>query len=264
MTDFLSRLVERSFGTAPAIRPRVSSLFEPVSRPAATEAAKPQALVDQAEEQSGSIPVESRTQSPPAAPLHENGAGTGEREKVPDVPLSRGRAVDVKPVSDWAATRDTVLEPKPDRRGIARDRPLGEPVAAPRHPEIAVAHVTRVPAGAGQRSAPGQTSQRVPDDARKANDERGLVVPSPAAARVAADLQQTAAALHGTARRRSDDAHAIATPIHAPSERDVHVTIGRIEVRAVTSGKAPTREHSASPVMSLDAYLQRQSRRGAE
>jgi hypothetical protein len=256
MTDFLSRLVERSFGTVPAIRPRVSSLFEPISSPpssAATEAAGPQTLVDHAEERMGR-----------GTPLHEGVTETGERETVPHILPSPRRVVDVTPVSAWAATRDTVVDPKPDHRVIARDRFHEEPVAAPRHPDVAVEQVTPVHAAAGQWSAPSQTAERMSNEAGVTNDGRGLVVPSRAAARVAADVRQTAAALHGTARHRGDDAHAIATPIQTPSERDVHVTIGRIEVRAVSTGKVPTGQPSASPVMSLDSYLRRQARRGAE
>ena len=96
------------------------------------------------------------------------------------------------------------------------------------------------------------------------HEERGLLVPSKLGARIAADLHSSVSATNTvtrhrtTAPRRGDEHH------HASAERDVHVTIGRIEVRATDGGKAPVRDRAASPVMGLDDYLRRQARRGAQ
>lgn len=43
----------------------------------------------------------------------------------------------------------------------------------------------------------------------------------------------------------------------------IHVTIGRIEVRAVQSSQSPPKSRAATPVMNLDDYLQRRSQGGA-
>jgi hypothetical protein len=43
----------------------------------------------------------------------------------------------------------------------------------------------------------------------------------------------------------------------------IHVTIGRIEVRAVQSSQSPARSRAATPVMNLDDYLKRRSQGGA-
>jgi hypothetical protein len=43
----------------------------------------------------------------------------------------------------------------------------------------------------------------------------------------------------------------------------IHVTIGRIEVRAVQSSQPPARSRAATPVMNLDDYLKRRSQGGA-
>jgi hypothetical protein len=270
MTDFLSSLVERSFGTAPAIRPRVSSLFEPVSSRASSAAIETELSarepIDRAEEHVSSVPEESRASSPSAASLHEDIAGVSAHVPVRHVPSSSDRTVDVKPATLWAAMREITPEPKADHRVVTPDRTQEEAIDAPQRSEIATARVTSAPADASQRGSATQPMVPISAEPRvPAIHDRGLVVPSTAATRVAADLRQAAAAWHGTARHHHrDDAHAIATPIPAPSDRDVHVTIGRIEVRAVSSGRAPARERSTSPVMSLDAYLRRQARRGAE
>ena len=54
--------------------------------------------------------------------------------------------------------------------------------------------------------------------------------------------------------------HVPPTPLAAPPEPTIQVTIGRIEVRAVSPQAAAQKERSASPVMSLSEYLR--SRRG--
>jgi hypothetical protein len=63
-----------------------------------------------------------------------------------------------------------------------------------------------------------------------------------------------------------DGISAPAAPLRRPdsSEPIIQVTIGRIEVRAMSQPAPPTRERSASPVMPLDEYLRRRSRRGGE
>ena len=45
----------------------------------------------------------------------------------------------------------------------------------------------------------------------------------------------------------------------APVQQTIHVTIGRIEVRATPPPSAPPRKQAAAPVMSLDEYLKTRS-----
>jgi hypothetical protein len=49
----------------------------------------------------------------------------------------------------------------------------------------------------------------------------------------------------------------------ATPQPTIHVTIGRIEVRAVQSSQSPARSRAATPVMNLDDYLKRRSEGGA-
>jgi hypothetical protein len=50
----------------------------------------------------------------------------------------------------------------------------------------------------------------------------------------------------------------------AEPEPSVHVTIGRIEVRATSESKQVGRPRTASPVMSLEEYLHRRTQRGGQ
>jgi len=53
-------------------------------------------------------------------------------------------------------------------------------------------------------------------------------------------------------------------PAHSP-EPSIHVTIGRIEIRAEREGASPRKtEKAASPVMGLEEYLRRKNTRGKE
>jgi hypothetical protein len=49
------------------------------------------------------------------------------------------------------------------------------------------------------------------------------------------------------------------TPETRENPPTIHVTIGRIEVKATPPTAAPKRRASASPTMSLDEYLRRRS-----
>jgi len=50
-----------------------------------------------------------------------------------------------------------------------------------------------------------------------------------------------------------------ALPVSPEPEPTVHVTIGRIEVRAVPNDPPPRRERKRSPQMTLEEYLRRRS-----
>jgi len=147
-------------------------------------------------------------------------------------------------------------------------RPRREPAARDSWQDEA-AHVTlRRDASAAIRSADSirpepaeitavrQTSGR--------DEERGLLVPSRLGARIAADLHSSVSAANVRLRDRGPGPQRAAEGHHASDERNVQVTIGRIEVRATGTDKTPVRERAISPVMGLDEYLRRQARRGGQ
>ncbi len=91
---------------------------------------------------------------------------------------------------------------------------------------------------------------------------RGLLIPSRLDVEIAADLQNSMAAWSPKPRERAGYQQPASPDKTVEPERNVHVTIGRIEVRATSAAKAPAREQPRSPVMGLDEYLRRQVQRG--
>ena len=75
-----------------------------------------------------------------------------------------------------------------------------------------------------------------------------------------ADSGPTPASARG--RRRPNQSFESPKADHEPS---IQVTIGRVEVKAEVSGQSTIRaQRAASPVMTLDEYLRRRSKRGGE
>ena len=71
--------------------------------------------------------------------------------------------------------------------------------------------------------------------------------------------QETSGEPWPTAARTSARAGAGPDNAPAPIQQTIHVTIGRIEVRATPPPSAPARKQNAAPVMSLDEYLKTRS-----
>jgi hypothetical protein len=82
--------------------------------------------------------------------------------------------------------------------------------------------------------------------------------PSDQIAQLVRSIVQTGVA-SGTGARDQRIPH----PRSIQAEPTIHVTIGRIEVRAMPPQQSPSRERAVSPVMSLEEYLlSRQKRAG--
>jgi len=74
---------------------------------------------------------------------------------------------------------------------------------------------------------------------------------------------RAAVAIEPPGTRRFEFARQIAPPhLASPPEPMVQVTIGRVEVRAVSSQVSKPKQRSASPVMNLNDYLAQHSKRG--
>jgi hypothetical protein len=151
--------------------------------------------------------------------------------------------------------------------GEATDPPPRIPARDVRQDEDAPV-VPRRHATTAARSADNARSE-LPEIAARAeesgrSEDRGLLVPSRLGARIAADLQSSVSAANVRSRDRGPGPQRAAESSHTSAERNVQVTIGRIEVRATGADKTAVRERSASPVMGLDEYLKRQTRRGGQ
>lgn len=267
MTDFLSSLVDRSLGTTAAIRPRVAFLFEPAfphGEPAtetsslrevdtvsgAQERGLPRpAAVRSDESAQDSRPTRRSDGNDDSAPAQ--GTPTAPRPQVSAAPPQSPSARHVMQAAIVDAT-----DPRPqlltsdirqdeDARVLPRDH-------AP----------TAGRSAASVRPDPPEVAARSKESGHAG--DRGLLVPSQLGARIAADLQSSVSAANVRPRDRGPGPQRAAEGHHASDERNVQVTIGRIEVRATGGEKTPARERPASSVMGLDEYLRRQARRGGQ
>lgn len=116
---------------------------------------------------------------------------------------------------------------------------------------------------AAERKAiePARTSVPVPQPFHETTESR-VRLPSAEPAQARRLTPPAAAPIEPAAPTRFEFARHVppARPT-PPPEPTIHVTIGRIEVRAVSSQGTPKKERSESPVMSLNEYLR--SKRGS-
>jgi hypothetical protein len=158
MSDFLDRLIERSLGLAPVVRPRLPSLFEPPGLDAAagpeqtTEAAEPaRASGPRAATMDAPVPPEftDAPRSRRRAPAHEFAPPVGD-EPASHPPARPSRTATTEIRSGESAPP----EPRP-HAGTSPQRPLGretqtpgppssQPAPPPAHTRPEVEHVARV------------------------------------------------------------------------------------------------------------------------
>lgn len=164
----------------------------------------------------------------------DNTAETRERESQPASPLAQPRA-------------GTVQRPESSPAASAVHRPTPQHPAAPSNSGVTKPAALREPqpvATTRPRFAPSEPSR----------PSRPEASPRPAAV---APLPPPA--------RRVDLAHPLPPArTSVPTEPTIQVTIGRIEVRAVSSPASAAKERTASPVMSLNEYLRQQAKRSSE
>lgn len=269
MTDFLTSLTARSFGTETAIRPRVASLFEPVRNGDAAfqHPAEPIETTIARE-----VEVESdgeRKRNRPAPALREDGKASNAKHSAdansvsPVVSPPRDDSERPRTTVVAAETRekeDTVVAAKVRPRRVlvsqAEDANESEPALRSDSEDGAPKRVSaRAPAVS---PAPNESFE---------NDHRGLVLPPKIANELTAQMRNAALAMNAGLGARDREKAGSALPLPAAeSEPSVHVTIGRIEVRASSEreSKPVGRPRAASPVMSLEEYLHRRAQRGGQ
>jgi hypothetical protein len=276
VSDYLERLVARSFDPRDAIRPRPLGLFEAVPPGGAPTEPVP----------GQEAPVE--TTRPPAAVRPPRTEATSREVAVIEVPVpATPVASSVTPsrvaaVNETAAVQPvpaTVAPPEPpryrsqdearaqprmtspperDRSKPAPPQPLFQrTIVQPLQREVIVER----PAAAERRTVqPRRERQPPPVVAAKPSARRSEVshVPPPPQLPRSRPIRPQVTAPQPDLRSRRDSQSA-AEPAAAPT---IHVTIGRVEVRAVVQPAAAARRRpaAASPaVMSLDEYLKQRA-----
>jgi hypothetical protein len=251
MSSFLDNLAARVLHPAAALRPRLAGLFEPPDGNSSSSAPLPADIAQTV------VAPAPRNLMQDARPVARQPAPI-ERQVIAQ---RTAAAPPVPPMASPPLPAHSQIEPWPTYTSLAQER---QPSAAPRHttpadvevslarPDREVARPSSQPAmqqtnwHAAAPAVPSQPSERSPEPAI-VPARRAPVEP------IGAPAQPRPAAEPPAAR-----VDATAPPAPAPT---IHVTIGRVEVRAnlpAASQPAAPRRGSA---ISLDDYLQQQAER---
>jgi len=276
VSGFLAHLAARSLGQSPAVQPRLPSRFEPpaflpgAARWSAGDPGEP-GIVEREEERPAPAPRRGPAAGPHGAdrrpPIPEGQEGPERREPFP--------APAVEPGRDRAAGSRPALAPETPRPAAAPGPPAPHPtVARPPAPVPAGAPIASI-APTGPAAAAGRPAAW-PEDGGGGEGVPSAPRPAPApAARLAPSSVQPAPPAPGPVVARpevmlaSPPTPAVPfAPARPAAEPVIRVTIGRVEVRAVTEAAAPAaaRPHPAAAPRGgeppgLAEYLERRARR---
>jgi hypothetical protein len=219
MSPFLSRLVARTRGTAPVVEPLIQPQYAP--RPARVAESLGTAS-------GGGAPPPPAADSPRStvveliAPLERDAARPSpqrrESEREAHVSSEQPRVATRVPHLPEQETHRSANEPLLVQQGVSKALPIHKPPPIPSQQNAAI------PERSGRRGAP-------PSAVREA--ARALLNPAPPS----------------TEQSPAPEPEGATAPI-------VRVTIGRIEVRAISSPPPPVRSRPvAKPALTLEAYL---------
>jgi len=253
MTDFVTRLAQRQLGQLPVVEPRVAAMYGP-----AVQEASVHMTIDDAghrpmpHPESEMIPKSDRSRTRDMRSEPDGRRGPSGREPVvgPE-PLMRKYPMAVAP--------DTA--PEPGRIRGNDDPPKDIPRPLPMRPRAQDPSTDRLPVAEPRSMAKGSSAVA----------ER-LIAPTVLAALVSPNpLTDGIASASGCPPERPSAPSSLGTPRQTAeylrrdtpdtAEPPVHVTIGRIEVTAVTAAPAPKRTPPRRSSMSLEDYLARRERR---
>jgi len=269
MTDFLTSLTARSFSTETAIRPRVASLFEPVRNgDAALQEAPAAESIETTIAREVEVESDGERKRSRSAPALRRDAKTSdakhsaEANSVSPV-VSPPRDVSERPrttvfADETRKKEDTVVAAKvrPRRVRVSQEENANES-----EPALRSGSEEGTPKRVSTRAAAASVSR----DESTENDHRGLVLPPKLFPELRAQMKNAALAMNvGPGTPKREQAGSAWPALAAEPEPNVHVTIGRIEVRATSESKPVGRLRTASPVMSLEEYLHRRTQRGGQ
>ncbi|MFC5526868.1 hypothetical protein ACFPPA_14095 [Rhodanobacter ginsengisoli] len=248
MSDFLDRLASKAIGSETALVPRLPSLFEPSRR------APILPLGDEGDAPSRGREVPAATNALPAAPQVQptHAAGPAKWRRAQAMPI------DPPPVSMPELAVAPAQRPSSAIEPASRSTPPPERLAAPsigEHPDT-----TRLPSPVSPRQTRLAPARQAPAPPSACGSLRPAPTPMPV---FAAPRAGPAPAPSGQAAARRAPAVPVASATGASSEPVVHVSIGRLEVRAAAAtGDGPRRRDGPRP-SSLDDYLRQRGDKGA-
>lgn len=250
MSDFLDRMATRAIGGDTAVAPRLPSLFEPHQRAP---------IMSPADE--GEMPTQ-RPEAPSATPAVLSAA---------PLPPVREQAAELAPRRAPRVTRvERAVVPVPADASRSMPHETGTPVpstSAPLHPAVEERPIASSPVVHPLEVRPPSPTPLWP---RRATSDRHASPPPPSAGSLLPEIAPVFATPHAAsapmqpgheARTRSRST-AVADRPGATSEPVVHVSIGRLEVRAAPVAATPSRRRDSPKPSNLDDYLRERSGKG--
>ena len=265
MSDFLTNLAARSTGAAETIQPRVPALFEPSGvlnhLPAAPEfTALEQERADEPDRRHEVRPPltsQPLAAMPAARPEAANHPSTPAGELNP-APARQATSQNPSPAALTTAPKSVAppraeLSPAP----VISPQPL---IRQPAQTPLAGPPLQRIPPSEERQP----TTPRREASAEKEPPLQPPVLrkePSPPVTIQPVRPASTIVEPRVTPRIESPRPAAAPSPAKSP-ETVIHVTIGRIEVRATPETPPARKAHAAAPVTGLDEYLRSHAKRG--
>jgi hypothetical protein len=270
MSDLFDNLVKRSAGPAETLRPKLPSMFE---SPAAAASAPPGDLLVEDREQEAPTPraFEKRRNEPKwedvtpwvdelRPPVKTERLVEPTTARVPTPQVARPVIAAPEPPEPVQATKNRENEPEEVRR--ARQPKSAQPVAE--QPE---SPVIRQPA---RRDQPLEETFRRPARAempaakpRIREDSQELTPQAPLESRRHREPPEPPRLIEPRLTPRAEARRTVAAQARRFEEPTIHVTIGRVEVRATLPASEPTKERRAPAVMPLEEYLRSRRSRDA-
>lgn len=263
MTDFLSHLVDRALDVAPVLERRRGSRFEPVrelTRPAepivevndTVEASRPAPPVFPRVE----APVPRATESPmqgvesirPVQQVVERAVQPLEARQ-PETPHDQPRYEDNRPKTMQETIVERRIETHTDHR-ITVSPTIQRHVE---HHELVREIVQPAPRVDPVQQEAKSTPQREMHVVRRVE----TAVPSPTAAKPQQAISPRLAPQIQSPRAQRQVA--VPAPSIESTPPAIHVTIGRIEIKATNAPAQPSRQRALTPKLSLDEYLKARS-----
>jgi hypothetical protein len=240
MSDFLSNLAARTIA-APSLRPRTRMRFEPEP---SEEMGAPQVL------DAPRVPAAAKAEAPAAEPSRPVVA------REANVPVQR---VEPPPATERVVERTTAAPPAPPREHVVER-------VVPRAGETVVVervHETTIETTAPQtveravaRDEPSAPRRHRYDEQPPRVDES---VPTKTDRHEASPRERVITRRETNRQRIEKQLESRVTEPAPNAEPVVHVTIGRVEVRAVTQPAPQRPAAQRSPVMTIDDYVAKRS-----
>ncbi len=240
MSDFLDRLAARAIGSETVLAPRLPSLFEPLQR------APIMPLVE-----AGEAPSQHREATPPivAQPTEASARSAHPTALAPPAP---SRIVPVEPMPPPTPARSTTST----SRGLVQPGPVDNGRVSSPVVERAVLPGSSAPPTVAipPLRVPPRQSRIAPDRHAPASSPQGVLLPSSAPV-FASSRAVPAPARSGQAVALRPRNAQSGSRNEGISEPVVHVSIGRLEVRAAPVVAASPRRRDGPQPGSLDDYL---------